>query len=90
MCSSIGPLRIFTKQPAAPASRPWPAGYWIRHGENGFIFERQEDAWQYLERLREDRHLREHLGRNARQTAEATSALSSPPAQAYLSWLARA
>jgi glycosyltransferase involved in cell wall biosynthesis len=63
---------------------------WIRHGENGFVFERQEDAWQYLERLRQDRHLRERLGSNARQTAEATSALSSPPAQTYLSWLTRA
>lgn len=61
---------------------------WIRHDENGFLFRRQEEAWQYLERLRLDRSLRARLGRNARQTAEETSALSSSPARAYLNWLA--
>lgn len=60
---------------------------WIRHGENGFIFDRQEDAWLYLEQLRTDRSLREKLSRGARQTALETSALSSPPVKAYLNWL---
>jgi glycosyltransferase involved in cell wall biosynthesis len=61
---------------------------WIKHGENGFLFERQEEAWQHLIHLKQDVGLRERLGHNARQTAEDLFAISSQPTQTYLRWLA--
>jgi glycosyltransferase involved in cell wall biosynthesis len=43
---------------------------WIEHGRNGFLFESQQEALEILLRLKEDRALRERVGREARRTAE--------------------
>jgi len=42
----------------------------IEHGQNGFLFDTQEEALEILLRLKEDRALRESVGREARRTAE--------------------
>jgi glycosyltransferase involved in cell wall biosynthesis len=42
----------------------------IDHGRNGFLFEAQEGALQILLMLKEDRALRERVGKEARRTAE--------------------
>jgi glycosyltransferase involved in cell wall biosynthesis len=42
----------------------------IDHGRNGFLFESQQEALEILLRLKEDRALRERVGREARLTAE--------------------
>ncbi len=42
----------------------------IEHGRNGFLFDTQEEALEILLRLKEDRALRESVGRPARETAE--------------------
>ena len=42
----------------------------IDHGRNGFLFETQEEALDILLRLKEDRALRESLGKAARETTE--------------------
>jgi glycosyltransferase involved in cell wall biosynthesis len=58
---------------------------WIRHGENGLLFEDQEDAWLLLQQLRNEPALRERLGNAARESA---LGLAGPAArQAYLDWL---
>ena len=43
---------------------------WIEHGWNGFLFESQQEALEILLGLKEDRELRERVGREARRTAE--------------------
>jgi glycosyltransferase involved in cell wall biosynthesis len=43
---------------------------WIEHGHNGFLFESQQEAMEILLGLKEDRALRERVGREARRTAE--------------------
>jgi len=43
---------------------------WIRDGENGFLFDTQEEAFDLLTALRDDRQLRRRIGQAARQTAE--------------------
>ena len=43
---------------------------WIEHGRNGFLFESQQEALEILLLLKEDRALRERVGREARRTAE--------------------
>ena len=43
---------------------------WIEHGRNGVLFESQQEALGILLGLREDRALRERVGREARRTAE--------------------
>ena len=42
----------------------------IEHGRNGFLFETQQEALQILLALKEDRALRERVGKAARRTAE--------------------
>ena len=42
----------------------------IEHGRNGFVFDTQQEALEIVLRLKEDRALRESVGRAARQTAE--------------------
>lgn len=43
---------------------------WIRDGENGFLFETQEQAWGMLQTLSHDRALRRAIGAAARRTIE--------------------
>ncbi len=43
---------------------------WIDHGRNGFLFDTQQEALEVLLRLKEDRVLRESVGKAARETAE--------------------
>ena len=42
----------------------------IEHGHNGFLFETQQEALKILLLLKEDRALRERVGKEARRTAE--------------------
>lgn len=42
----------------------------IDHGQNGFLFDTQQEALKILLRLKEDRALRESIGKAARETAE--------------------
>jgi glycosyltransferase involved in cell wall biosynthesis len=42
----------------------------IDHGRNGFLFDTQEEALEILLRLKEDRALRESIGKAARETVE--------------------
>ena len=58
----------------------------IEHGRNGFLFDTQEEALEILLRLKEDRELRETVGREARRTAEGlfSSAVRSEIVQFYL------
>lgn len=42
----------------------------IDHGRNGFLFDTQQEAFEILLRLKEDRALRESIGKAARETAE--------------------
>jgi glycosyltransferase involved in cell wall biosynthesis len=42
----------------------------IDHGQNGFLFDTQQEALEILLRLKEDRVLRESVGKAARRTAE--------------------
>jgi glycosyltransferase involved in cell wall biosynthesis len=42
----------------------------IRHGENGFLFDRDEEAFKIIMRLKEDSLLRQTIGRAARKTVE--------------------
>jgi glycosyltransferase involved in cell wall biosynthesis len=42
----------------------------IEHGRNGFLFDTQKEALQILLGLKEDRALRERVGKAARRTAE--------------------
>ncbi|MBI4989619.1 MAG: glycosyltransferase family 4 protein [Rhodocyclales bacterium] len=42
---------------------------WIRSGENGFLFDTQEEAFDLLTALRDDPDRRLHIGQAARQTA---------------------
>jgi glycosyltransferase involved in cell wall biosynthesis len=42
----------------------------IEHGRNGFLFDTQQEALKILLRLKEDRALRESIGKAARKTAE--------------------
>lgn len=48
------------------------AGYaeWIRQGENGFLIDTQEEAYDILANLRQNREMRMRIGRAARLTAE--------------------
>lgn len=43
---------------------------WIREGENGFLFDTQEQAWETLQTLSRDAALRHAIGAAARQTVE--------------------
>jgi glycosyltransferase involved in cell wall biosynthesis len=43
----------------------------IDHGRNGFLFDTQQEALEILLRLKEDRALRESIGKAARETVEA-------------------
>ena len=43
---------------------------WIDSGTNGFLFATQQEALEILLGLREDRALRERVGKEARRTAE--------------------
>ncbi|KAF0163194.1 MAG: glycosyltransferase [Rhodocyclaceae bacterium] len=43
---------------------------WIRDGENGFLFETQEQAWEILQALSGDKELRQAIGAAARRTME--------------------
>lgn len=43
---------------------------WIRSGENGFVFDTQEEAFDLLAALREDTALRRRIGEAARATVE--------------------
>ena len=42
----------------------------VEHGRNGFLFESQQEALEILLGLKEDRALRERVGKEARRTAE--------------------
>jgi glycosyltransferase involved in cell wall biosynthesis len=42
----------------------------IDHGRNGFVFDTQQEALEILLRLKEDRALRESIGKAARETVE--------------------
>lgn len=42
----------------------------IVHGENGFLFDDQREAFEILRRLRDDIELRQRVGRNARKSME--------------------
>ncbi|MDQ3639713.1 MAG: glycosyltransferase, partial [Actinomycetota bacterium] len=42
----------------------------VIHGRNGFLFDTQQEALDILLRLKEDRALRESIGKAARGTAE--------------------
>ena len=42
----------------------------IEHGRNGFLFETQQEALEILLGLKEDRALRERVGKEARRTTE--------------------
>jgi glycosyltransferase involved in cell wall biosynthesis len=42
----------------------------IDHGKNGFLFDTQEEALEILLRLKEDRALRQSVGKTARETVE--------------------
>lgn len=61
---------------------------WVRHGENGFLFTTQEDAFNSLRLLQNDPALRAHLAANARATALELAAASGSHVRAYLAWLA--
>jgi glycosyltransferase involved in cell wall biosynthesis len=58
----------------------------IEHGRNGFLFDTQQEALEILLRLKEDRGLRESVGREARRTAEGlfSSAVRSEIVEFYL------
>ena len=58
----------------------------IEHGRNGFLFGTQQEALEILLRLKEDRGLRESVGREARRTAEGlfSSAVRSEIVEFYL------
>lgn len=43
---------------------------WIHSGENGFLFDSQEEAWEQISALRKDTQLAARLGCSARATAE--------------------
>jgi glycosyltransferase involved in cell wall biosynthesis len=43
---------------------------YIHHGQNGFLFDTQQEALELLLRLKEDRRLRESVGKAARETIE--------------------
>lgn len=58
---------------------------WIRHEENGFLFNTQEEALQALNRLRDEPSLRHRLGCQARLDAELHAGNSR--LAAYASWL---
>jgi glycosyltransferase involved in cell wall biosynthesis len=60
---------------------------WIRHGENGFLFKEQEEAWGYLQELHGDPVLRRQLGTAARASALGLADPAGEPAQRYLDWL---
>ncbi|MES2830939.1 MAG: glycosyltransferase family 4 protein [Pseudomonadota bacterium] len=47
---------------------------WIRHGENGFLFDTTEEACAILQLLAQDAILRKSVGRDARATVEAMHA----------------
>jgi hypothetical protein len=58
---------------------------WVSHGDNGFLFEQQEEARLALQRLRDDAELRQRMGASARETAER---IAGPAAcNDYLRWL---
>ncbi len=42
----------------------------IEHGRNGFLFDTQQEALEILLSLKEDRALRESVGKATRETAE--------------------
>jgi len=58
----------------------------IEHGHNGFLFETQQEALKILLLLKEDRALRERVGKEARRTAEElfSGARSSELVEFYL------
>src|SRR5829696_338566 len=43
---------------------------WIEDGQNGFLFDTQQEALEILLKLKEDPELRERVGKEARRTAE--------------------
>src|SRR5215212_2255347 len=43
---------------------------WIEDGQNGFLFDTQQEALEILLKLKEDPQLRERVGKEARRTAE--------------------
>lgn len=43
---------------------------WVRSGENGLLFDTQEEAWEQIATLRANPRLAERLGQAARKTAE--------------------
>ena len=43
---------------------------WIRHGENGFLFDKQEEAQNLLQMLKHDAELRSRIGTAARHSIE--------------------
>ena len=51
---------------------------YIRHGENGFLFDDPRDALAQLDALRADPQLRERIGRSAHATAERLFAADLP------------
>ena len=42
----------------------------VRHGENGFLFDDDAEAWEQLMRLRDEPALRARIGAAARRTME--------------------
>lgn len=60
---------------------------WIRHGENGYLFTTQEEAWQHLNRLKNDPHLRAELSRNAYASAQQLAGSDADVVNEYLAWL---
>jgi glycosyltransferase involved in cell wall biosynthesis len=54
---------------------------WIDHGRNGFLFDTQQEALEIVLNLKEDRALRESIGKAARRTAEE---LFSPAARSEI------
>lgn len=55
--------------PVVAEARGGYASY-IRHGENGFLFDDQRDAMAQLDALKADASLRDRIGRSAHATAE--------------------
>lgn len=60
---------------------------WIRHGENGFLFSSQEEAWEWISKLRVSQELRQRLGAAACATAQTLATPSCIFVQEYLAWL---
>lgn len=57
---------------------------WIRHGENGFLFNTQEEGLEYLLVLQKDAQRLERMRTQARKSAEA---IERAPCDNYIDWI---